>query len=223
MAFLQHTEQRQWNMQPHAVWWFALCTNWPEYCRFHCKVSGISLIDKNWFYGPDFLEVFEFNTFYDNPALQNNLINAKYISIITKSKDYGSSTAVETNLTNYLSFPKLVRQVSWILKIKRNWLIWKTGGKERFTELNTNDANNDLETLVKITQNHSFPLEMSNLLSQRSINCQCKMLLLFSFIDEKNNKEYRVGGRLKNANANLYAKHRVILISITRSTHRKKT
>ena len=130
---------------------------------------------------------------------------------------------METNLTNYLSFPKLVRQVSWILKIKRNWLIWKTGGKERFTELNTNDANNDLETLVKITQNHSFPLEMSNLLSQQSINCQCKMLLFFSFIDEKNNKEYRVGGRLKNANANLYAKHRVILISITRSTHRKKT
>ena len=75
--------------------------------------------NENWFYGPDFLQVFEFNTFDNSPVLQNNLMNIEDVNIITKSKDGDSSNDIEINWRYYASFPKLVRHISWILKLKR--------------------------------------------------------------------------------------------------------
>ena len=75
--------------------------------------------------------------------------------------------------------------------------------------VNNKDTNNGLETLIKIAQYHSFPLEMSNLLSLKSINYNDKILSLSPFIDEKD--VIRVGKRLKNTNVNPDAKHQVIL------------
>ena len=167
--------------------------------------------NKNWFYGSDFSQAFEFNTFDNSPVLQNNLMNIEDVNIITKSKDGVSSNEVEINWTYYSSLPKLVRHISWILKLKRNWMIWKRGKKDRenFTQLSTKDTRNGLETLIKIAQHQSFPLEITNLLSQKRINCNSKILSLSSFIDNKN--ILRVGGRLKNANVHPDAKHHVIL------------
>ena len=71
----------------------------------------------------------------------------------------------------YLSLPKFICHISWILKLKHNWMIWKRGEKDRenFTQLNTKDAHNGLETLIKIAQHQLFPLEIeiAILLSQR--------------------------------------------------------
>ena len=144
--------------------------------------------NKNWFYGPDFLQAFEFNTFDNSPLLQNNLMNIEDVNIITKSKDGSSSNDVEINWTYYSSLPKLVRHFTWILKLKRNWMIWKIGEKDRenFTQLSTIDTHNGLDTLIKIAQHQSFPLEITNLLLQRSINCNSKILSLSPFIDKKN-------------------------------------
>ena len=66
-------------------------------------------------------------------------------------------------------------------------MIWKRGGKgrENFPQLSTKDTHNGLETLIKIAQHQSFPLEIANLLSQRSITCNSKILLLSPSIDEK--------------------------------------
>lgn len=52
----------------------------------------------------------------------------------------------------YSSLPKLVRHISWILKLKRNWLKWKTGekGRENLRQLSTKDTRNGLETLTKV-------------------------------------------------------------------------
>ena len=138
-------------------------------------------------------------------------MNIEDVNTITKSKDGVSSNEVEINWTYYSSLPKLVRHISWILKLKRNWLIWKRGEKDRenFTQLSTKDTHNGLETLIKNAQHQSFPLEITNLLSQRSVNCNSKILSLSPFIDKKN--ILGVGGRLKNANLHADAEHQVIL------------
>ena len=90
-------------------------------------------------------------------------------------------------------------------------MIRKRGEKERenFTQLSTKDTHNGLETLIKIVQRQSFPSQIPNLLLQRNIDCNRKILSLFSFIDKKN--ILRVGGRLKNAKVHPDAKHQVIL------------
>ena len=54
-----------------------------------------------------------------------------------------------------------------------------------FTQLSTKDTNNGLETLIKTVQHKSFPWEITNLLPQRSINCNSRVLLLSPFIDKK--------------------------------------
>ena len=48
----------------------------------------------------------------------------------------------------YSSLPKLVRHISWILKLKRNWLKGKRGKKDRenLTQLSTKDTINGLES-----------------------------------------------------------------------------
>ena len=90
-------------------------------------------------------------------------------------------------------------------------MIWKRGEKDRenFTQLSTKDTHNGLETLIKIAQHQSFPLEIVILLSQRSINCSSKILWLSPFIDKRN--MLLVGGRLTNANVYPDTKHQVIL------------
>ena len=90
-------------------------------------------------------------------------------------------------------------------------MIWKREEKDRenFSQLSTKDTSNSLETLIKIAQRQSFPSEMANLLSQRSIDCNSRILYLSSFIDKRN--ILRVGGRLKNAKVHPDAKHQVIL------------
>ena len=127
-----------------------------------------------------------------------------------KSKDGFSSNEVEINWTYYSSLPKLFRHISWILKLKRNWMIWKRGEKDRgnITQLSTKDTHNGLETLIKIAQHQSFPMEITDLLSQRSINCNSKILSFSPFINKKN--ILRVGGRLKNANVHPDAEYHVI-------------
>ena len=91
-------------------------------------------------------------------------------------------------------------------------MIWKRRGKGRgnFPQLSTKDTHNGLETLIKIAQHQSFSLELANLLSQRSITCNSKILSLSPFIDKKN--ILRVGGRFKNAKVHPDAKHQVILL-----------
>ena len=145
------------------------------------------LNNKNWFYGPHFLQDFEFNILDKCSVLQNKLMNIKDVNIITKSKYDGSSNEIEINWAYYSSLPKLIPHISWILRLKRNWTIWKRGekGRENLTQLSTKDTYNGLETLIKIAHHQSFSLEIVKFLSQRVINCNSKILSLPPFTDKK--------------------------------------
>ena len=98
--------------------------------------------NKNWFYGPDFLQAFEFNTFDNSPKLQKNLMNIKNVNIIAKSKYDGSNNEIEINWVYCSSIIKLIRHISWILKLKRNWMIWKRGREDRenFSSIKVTDS-----------------------------------------------------------------------------------
>ena len=138
-------------------------------------------------------------------------MNIKSVNIITKSKYDGSSNEIEVNWTYYSLLPKLIRRISLFFNLKRNLMIWKREekGRENFTQLSTKDTHNGLETLIKIVQPQSFPSEIANLLSQRSIDCNSKILSLSPFVNKKN--ILRGGGRLKNAKIHPDGKHQVIL------------
>ena len=70
--------------------------------------------NKNWFYWPDFLQAFEFNTFGSSPVLQNNLMNIKDVNIITKSK-YDVSRV-------YYEIQSYVGRKIDTLKVSQKWM-----------------------------------------------------------------------------------------------------
>ena len=93
-----HTTFDDWNYVPTEENIADFTTRYQEFLRL--------INNKNWFYEPDFLPAFEFNTFGISPVLQNNLMNIKYVNIITKSKYDGRNNEIEISWTYYSSLTK---------------------------------------------------------------------------------------------------------------------
>ena len=64
-----------------------------------------------------------------------------------------------TNWCYYSSLSKLVRQLAWILKLKRNWKQWKRGTKRRkdFSQLSVSKLQHSRDILVRLSQMESYP------------------------------------------------------------------
>ena len=71
-----HTTFDEWHYVPTEEHIADFTTRYQEFPRL--------INTKNWFYGPDFLQAFEFNIFDNGPVLQNNLMNIKDVNIVTK-------------------------------------------------------------------------------------------------------------------------------------------
>ena len=93
-----HTKFDDWHYVPTEENIADFTTRYQEFLRL--------INNKNWFYEPDFLPAFEFNTFGISPELQNNLMNIKYENIITKSKYDGRNNEIEISWTYYSSLTK---------------------------------------------------------------------------------------------------------------------
>ena len=65
------------------------------------------------------------------------------------------------NWYHYSSFITLIHQLSWILKLKLNWIKWKRGIEERenFRFLTTAEINQSRAILLRQAQLESFPNE----------------------------------------------------------------
>ena len=129
------------------------------------------------------------------------------------------------NWYHYSSFITLTHDLSWILKLKVNWLKWKRGIEERenFRFLTTAEINQSRVILLRQAQLESFPNEYNLMSSLKPIQSTSKLIGLNPIFDEG---LIKVAGRIRHANIPKESKHLIILFKdhpliqlITRNVH----
>ena len=120
----------------------------------------------------------------------------------------------------------MIRHLSWILKLKLNWIKWKRGTEERenFRFPTTAEINRSrIIILLRQAQLESFPNEYNLMSSSKPILSNSKLIGLNPIFDEG---LIKVGGRIKHANIPKENKHQIILSKghpltqlITRNVH----
>ena len=129
------------------------------------------------------------------------------------------------NWYHYSSFITLIRHLSWILKLKLNWIKRKRGIEERenFRFLTTAEINQSRIVLLRQAQLESFSNEYNLMSSSKPIPSNSKLIGLNPIFDEG---LIKVGGRIRHANIPKESKHQIILFKghpltqlITRNVH----
>ena len=108
--------------------------------------------------------------------------------------------------------------LSWILKLKLNWIKWKRGIEERvnFRFLTTTEINQSRVILLRQAQLESFPNEYNLMSSSKPIPSTSKLIGLNPIFDEG---LIKVGGRIRHANIPKESKHQIILFKDHPLTH----
>ena len=114
------------------------------------------------------------------------------------------------NWFHCLSFITLIHHLSWILKLKLNWIKWKRDIEERenFRFLTTAEINQSRVILLRKAQLESFPNEYNLMSSSKPISSTSKLIGLNPIFDEG---LIKVGGRIRHANIPKESKHQIIL------------
>ena len=112
------------------------------------------------------------------------------------------------NWFHCLSFITLIHHLSWILKLKLNWIKWKRDIEERenFRFLTTAEINQSKVILLR--QFESFQNEYKLMSSSKRIPSTSKLIVLNPIFDEG---LIKVGGRIRHANIPKESKHQIIL------------
>ena len=108
------------------------------------------------------------------------------------------------------SFVTLIRHLSWILKLKLNWIKWKRGIEERENVrfLTTAEINQNRIILLRQAQLESFPNECNLMASSKPIPSNSKLIGLNPVFDEG---LIKVGGRMRHGNTPKKSKHQIIM------------
>ena len=113
-----------------------------------------------------------------------------------------------TLFSKYSSLSKLQRIIAWMLRFKTNSI---KGNKRIIGALTFNELEKALIHLVKLAQLESFPSELKALNRKQNIPYNSKIKSLIPFLDPEG--LIRVGGRLRNSNADFHKKHPIVLNS----------
>ena len=99
------------------------------------------------------------------------------------------------NWNNYSNWNKLVQHVTWLLKLKSNWLHWKRTHTERenFSSLTVKEMKAAKLELYCLAQMESFPVEYENLQTGKQLPNRSKIKPLRPVMDDD---LIRVGGRI---------------------------
>ena len=111
---------------------------------------------------------------------------------------------------HYSNWFKLVRHMSWILKIKDKWISEKrkTGKVFDFTILTPEEVSNTEQVIYAIAQMQSFPQDYIKLSQGENLSNKSALLPLKPFFKDK---LIRVGSRIGRAYLPMDSKHQVIL------------
>lgn len=174
--------------------------------------------NERWFRGPTFLynNNFEISNAVKNEILLNNITNNTNTLISNEVENvntdmHKSNPKPFINWEYYSSLNKLLRHISWFVKLKNNWLKAKRGeqDREKFTYISTNELRESLTFVIKVSQTETYTDTLSQLLKNNVLNSSNKLLSLSPFINK--DSIICVGGRLKHANIPFESKHQIII------------
>ena len=171
-------------------------------------ITSSSLPDLNlWWHGPQFL----CNNNFDDIQLTQDLNTELEIRSTCLHTNVVSTEIKLFNFNifeNYSFWRKLVNVISRCLRFINNC---KRLPKIMFQEtvLHNSELQFARKILIKISQNHDFHMEISNLKKGVKLSKGSKLNSLLPFID--NDGILRVGGRIQNANISYNKKHPIIL------------
>ena len=109
-----------------------------------------------------------------------------------------------------MSIITLIRYLSWIPKLKMNWMKWKIGIEEteNFRFLTTAEINQNRIILLRQAQLELFLNEYNLLSSSKPIPSNSKVIGLNTIFDEG---LIKVGGMKRHANILKESKHQILL------------
>lgn len=162
-----------------------------------------------WWHGPSWLTQSK-NTW--NLELPNTKINSKVLE--QKSVKPNTQTYTTTNkefdiFTKFSSFIKLQRVWAYCLRFISNLRCNKE--TRNLQNLTIGELQTSIDTLTRISQRESFPIDYEELQKNNSVPRKSKLLSLNTFIDDNN--IIRVGGRLKQSSYSFNKKHPAVLDS----------
>ena len=165
-----------------------------------------STCDSKWLLGPHFLKEDENNWPNQIDATdkeQPDDVNINVTNVKPPSPKF-------IHWENYSSWITLVRHVTWLLKLKSNWLHWKRKSKirEDFKFITVKEMKAAKVELYRLSQQESFPIELEKLKSGKPLPSRSKIIPLRPQIEDN---LIRVGGRIGLAHIPHDSKHQIIL------------
>ena len=153
----------------------------------------------SWIFGLSFLK--------EEPCFEvnNNYIIIQTQQSNTQNKNPNSSINniyPQINWSYYSSLDKIIRAISWIKKLKSNWIKGKRGEqtRENFNIITAAEFQDSQHELIRISQNTSFKEEINNLKQEKHVRPSSSTAPLTPFINSAG--LLCIGGRLKTANSN---------------------
>ena len=181
-----------------------------EATRYNPTISTSS----RWLCGPSFL--LEDEQYWPRNDVNNNkecsiedtsTINVNVIDEVNCTSKYINET-VKWN--HYSSWIKLVRHITWIIKLKRNWLNHQRNlkNRENLKYLTVKEITETKTELYKMSQKESFPVEYTNLSQHKVLPKRSKLIPLRPFMEDG---LLRVGGRIGLAHVPYDWKHQIVI------------
>ena len=126
-------------------------------------------------------------------TLQSNMQNKSHNSFI-------NNIYPQINRGSYSSLDKQIRVISWIKKLKSNWINCKRGEhtRENFNIFTAVEFQNIQHELMRISQNTSFKEGINNLKQEKHVKPSSSIAQLLPCINSA--ELLCIGGRLKAAN-----------------------
>lgn len=160
-----------------------------------------------WFQGPDWLKDDQWRWPFKEAKIEN-------LPEVRKIGTQAFSIAVRQNVSEFFerfsSFLRIKRVTAYIFRFIKNC---RQKDKSNITvgSLTVQEISLAQRVLIKMSQEQSFPFDMSSLNSKGIISKKSKLLSLSPFLDE--NLILRVGGRLANSTFEYTKKHPILLDS----------
>ena len=159
-------------------------------------------------FGPSFLK--------EKPCFEmsNNNIIVQTQQSNTQNKSHNSfinNTYPEIKWSYYSYLDKLIRAISWIKKLKSNWIKWKRGEqtRENFNIITAAEFRDSQHEFIRLSQNTSFKEEINNLKPEKHAKSSSSIGPLSSSINSAG--LLCIGGRLKAVNIRPNFKHRILI------------
>lgn len=182
---------------PKEDWGYISTKSNPADCASR-GIYGSELVNHAlWWSGPKYNEMYnemKNETFETKEEIKN------IVTLMTCEENYG------TILPDVSDFNKMIRIVAYVKRFIHNC---KNPNIKIMNELTTIEMENAKMNAIKIIQEEYFKEDIENLKKDKNINKNSALLKLSVFLNEKG--ILCVGGRLKNADIALEAKHPILL------------